>query len=181
MLNISLSVIVLILFIKIIFIQKTNNVLNFNLKTFYKDINILKEKLQTTETEAEFRYSSLFKSWKITEESKIRKDALERSRSILRGQATEHLAPLTMDSLNPKDFRFMGNPIDYIVFNGLSDVSDKKSDEVESVILLDIKTGKSRLTKTQRRIRDCIEQGRVKFVVYNPDKDDQDKLESLLS
>lgn len=181
MLNILLSIIILLLALKLFFIQKANKTLSIHLNCLYEDFNTLEQKLQTTENEAENRYSTLFESWKITEESKIRKDALERSRSILRGQATEHLAPLTMNSLNPKDFRFMGNPIDYIVYKGLSDLSDKKSDEIESIILLDIKTGKSRLTKIQRRIRDCVEQGRLKFVVYNPDKDDQEKLESLIS
>ena len=87
----------------------------------------------------------------------------------MRGQATEHLAPLMMDNLNLKDFRFLGNPIDYIVFNGCSAVADKQADTVESIIFIDIKTGSSRLTKVQRRIRDCIKNGNVEFIVYNPD------------
>ena len=43
-----------------------------------------------------------------------RKDALKKSRAILRGQASEHLAPFVVGNTNPKDNRFMGNPIDYI-------------------------------------------------------------------
>lgn len=116
-------------------------------------------------------WAEKFDAWCITKEKEIRKDSVKRSRSIIRGQATEHLAPFIMGNLNPKDFRFLGNPIDYIVFEGASDVTDGEEDEVLSVKFIDIKTGKSNLNKVQRRIRDCIKAGRVEFLLYNPDKD----------
>ena len=50
---------------------------------------------------------------------KARKDALDKSRSVMRGQATEHLAPFIIEGTNPKDYRFMGNPVDYVLFEGL--------------------------------------------------------------
>ena len=99
-----------------------------------------------------------------------RKNALDKSRAVIRGQATEHLAPYVMDGVNPKDCRFMGNPIDYVVFDGLSDVTDKVTKEVKEVIFVDVKTGKSNLTTVQRRIRDAIKDNRVSFQVVNPDK-----------
>jgi len=99
-----------------------------------------------------------------------RKDALKRSRSVIRGQASEHLAPFVIKDTNPKDYRFMGNPIDYICFNGLSDVLDGKSDAITSVDFVDIKTGKSSLNKSQRRIRDAINNNKVTFKVINLDE-----------
>lgn len=99
--------------------------------------------------------------------AEARKDAVAKSRSILRGQATEHLAPYILKGTNPKDYRFMGNPIDYICFEGLSDVLDKTSDEITCIYLIDIKTGKSALNKSQRRIRDAINDGRIEFKVIN--------------
>ena len=108
--------------------------------------------------------------WIAEQEKAIRKDSIERSRRVIRGQATEHLAPLTMPGLNIKDFRFVGNPIDYIVFSGASDITDKTADtEFEKIILLEIKSGKSRLNKVQRRIRDAVKNGNIEFVIYNPD------------
>lgn len=181
MLYIVSVIIIIALVIYLIVLKRQNNKLNKLLSVFSNDINILRDQLQTSEIETEKRYKQLFESWKITEEASIRKDSLERSRSILRGQATEHLIPLTINSISPKDFRFMGNPIDYIIFNGLSAVADKTAEDLESVIFLDIKTGKSRLTKVQRRIKKCIESGRVQFVVYNPDKDEPEKLTSILA
>jgi len=91
----------------------------------------------------------------------------------MRGQATEHLAPLLQNDYNPKDFRFLANPIDYIIYDGLSDLSDKVRKDINKIVFLDIKTGSSNLTTIQRRIRDAIQEGRVEFQVYNPDKEEE--------
>ena len=108
-------------------------------------------------------------AWVKSNEKKIRKDAIERSRSVIRGQATEHLAPLIMDDVNIKDFRFLGNPIDYLVFSGASDITDKKGKDLDKIILLEIKSGNSNLNTVQRRIRDAVKESRIEFAVYNPD------------
>ena len=41
---------------------------------------------------------------------------------------------------NPKDARFLGTPIDFLVFDGISE------DDVREVVFLEIKTGGSSLT-----------------------------------
>ena len=105
---------------------------------------------------------------------KARKESVEKSRAVIRGQATEHLAPYVMENVNPKDCRFMGNPIDYVVFDGLSDLTDKVAKDIKEVIFVDVKTGKSNLTTVQRRIRDAIKEGRVSFQVVNPDKKEKE-------
>jgi predicted Holliday junction resolvase-like endonuclease len=51
----------------------------------------------------------------------------------------------------PKDWSFLGNPIDYIVW-------DEKG-----IVFLDVKAGKSQLTKKQRMIRDLIKEGNVEW------------------
>lgn len=105
------------------------------------------------------------------ENKKAREDSVTRSRAVLRGQASEHLAPFVIKDTNPKDYRFMGNPIDYVCFEGLSDVLDGISDEITSVHFIDIKTGKSSLSKSQRRIRDAVNESRIQFSVINLDKE----------
>jgi len=99
-----------------------------------------------------------------------RKDANKRSRAVIRGQATEHLAPLMHTDFNFKDFRFLGDPIDYLICAGSSAIKDGTSDAIDEIVLLDIKTGKSQLNKTQRRIRDAVVEGRVSFAIYNTDE-----------
>ena len=98
-----------------------------------------------------------------------RSDALKRSRSVMRGQATEHLAPLMQSEWAYKDLRFIGNPIDYLICAGSSAISDGEQDTIDEVVLLDIKTGKSNLSKVQRRVRDAVKEGRVCFATYNTD------------
>jgi predicted Holliday junction resolvase-like endonuclease len=109
--------------------------------------------------------------WKVIHEKEIRKDALKKSRSTMRGQATEHLAPLMtgLDHLCIKDFRFLGSPIDFIIFNGASKVSDGSEDEIGDVVFLDIKTGSASLSKVQRAIKRAVLAGNVRFEVFNPD------------
>lgn len=121
----------------------------------------------------EERIQSLLETHKSVlekETKKAREDALKRSRSVMRGQATEHLAPYMIEGVNPKDCRFMGNPVDYIVFDGLSAVTDKTAKEINEIKFVDIKTGKSNLNTAQRRIRDAINEGKVSFQIVNPDK-----------
>ena len=100
-----------------------------------------------------------------------RKETLKKSRAVIRGQATEHLAPFILKDTNPKDYRFLGNPVDYIHFEGLSNIIDRTSDEITSVNFIDIKTGSSSLNKNQRRIRDAIQQNRVQFLTINLDEE----------
>ena len=134
-----------------------------------KERDDILKRLYNQEAEITQRFNEKFEAWKVSNEASIRSDAVSRSRSVIRGQATEHLAPLTMPSVNIKDFRFIGNPIDYLVFCGASDITDKQNDQIEKVILLEIKSGKSKLNKVQRRIRDAVKEGRVEFAIYNPD------------
>ena len=83
-----------------------------------------------------------------------------------KGQILEKWCPfLEHPDIDPdweaKNWQFMGQPIDYIVFdwreNKEINVADGK------VIMLDVKSGKSQLTTKQRRIRDLIQAGNVEW------------------
>ncbi len=93
--------------------------------------------------------------------AQIRAQALEQSRSVLRGQVAEQLVPLTGGfPFDPSDARFLGHPVDYVVFDGLSGGEG----DVE-VVIVEIKTGGARLSKREAAIRDAVEAGRVRFEV----------------
>lgn len=86
------------------------------------------------------------------------KAALDRSRHVLKGQAAEQLAPLSGSfSYLPSDSRFLGSPIDYMVFDGLSE-----EHELE-IVFLEVKSGKSQLTAREAKIRDAVRAGRVRW------------------
>jgi predicted Holliday junction resolvase-like endonuclease len=90
-----------------------------------------------------------------------REDAARRSRSSLGGQVLEKIAPHLPDfPYDPTELRFIGSPIDFVVFRGLN------SDDVEEVIFLEMKSGKSRLTSRERSVQRTIEAKNVRWDVY---------------
>jgi predicted Holliday junction resolvase-like endonuclease len=102
-------------------------------------------------------------------EAAIREDTLRRSQSVVAGKATEHLAPLLPGfEFDPRDARFLGSPIDFLVFDGLSD------GEIREIVFVEIKTGPSAaLTSRERRVRDAVDRGRVRFLEVRIDPPDR--------
>ena len=89
-----------------------------------------------------------------------RQDSLSRSHTTVSGKVQEHLAPLFpgfCDEFSPRDARFLGSPVDFVVFDGLD------SGEVAKVVFLEVKTGRSTLSARERQVRDAIEQGKVEW------------------
>ena len=96
--------------------------------------------------------------WRVKTEVDIRADAIRRSSAVVSGKVSEHLAPYMAGfPYNPKDARFLGTPIDFLVFDGMSD------DDVREVVFLEIKTRGSSLTTRERRVRDAVLEGRVSW------------------
>ena len=99
------------------------------------------------------------------EVEKARLQSVAISRSTIKGQIAEQFAPL----LNgfpylPSDSRFLGDPVDYVVFKGYTDYKDEKtSGEDLEVVIVDIKHNKAVLSAGQKQIAKAIENGRVRF------------------
>ena len=90
-----------------------------------------------------------------------RKDAIMRSRSIIGGQFSEQLAPYLPDfQYLPTECRFMGKPIDFIVFKGMD---EKKIDEV---VFVEVKSGNAKLTEHEKNLKETIDKKRVQWVEY---------------
>ncbi len=103
--------------------------------------------------------------WKQKREKVIRQDAVQRSQAVTVGKITEHLVPhLPNFNYNPKDARFIGSPVDFVVFDGMN---DEESDQIRDVVFIEVKTGVSALTRRERLVRDAIRAGRVKWVEWN--------------
>jgi hypothetical protein len=98
---------------------------------------------------------------------KARETSVRQSDSTIRGRIAEQLAPLLPGfPYTPGDAKCLGDPIDYVVFDGLNDARFGDGDiESIEVVLLDVKYGKSELSTYQRAIARAIESGRVRFRV----------------
>lgn len=95
---------------------------------------------------------------------KERQDAINRSRAVIAGQMTEQVAPFLKGfPCNPSDARFIGKPVDFVAFPGLME-----NDEVREVLLIEVKTGTSTLSSREKEVKKAVEQGRVRYIEYNP-------------
>ena len=101
--------------------------------------------------------------WKLECTNEIRKDSVNRSRSTLKGRISEQMAPLLPEfPFSPADARFIGNPIDFVVFDGYTKVKDEKGDAI-SVVLVEVKKGKGKLSREETLIKRAVEEGRVSW------------------
>jgi predicted Holliday junction resolvase-like endonuclease len=99
----------------------------------------------------------------VKSEQAARKDAVRRSLATTTGKVAEQLAPcLPGFPYNHGDCRFIGSPIDFLIFNGMTD------GEVNEIVFLEVKARKSQLITVQRTVRDLVRAGAVRWDEYRP-------------
>lgn len=115
-------------------------------------------------------YAAKLDEWKKEYEKSIRKDAVERSRAVLGGKFSEQLAPYLPDfKYDPTEVRFIGSPVDFIVFKGIG------TKEPEEIIFVEVKTGKSGLSENERKIKEIVENKRVRWEMYHREKENTEE------
>jgi len=103
--------------------------------------------------------SLYFVIWRLRYTAKIRENAVQRSLAVTAGKVHEQLVPYLPEfGFNPKDARFLGSPVDLVIFDGLSDGA------VRRVVFVEVKTGGAVLTGRERQVRDAIEAREVAWV-----------------
>lgn len=76
------------------------------------------------------------------------------------GKIGENMAPFFKEwPYDPKRFRFLGDPVDGIQFTD------------DEVVFVEIKTGKARLTSNQKRTKELVKEGKVKFATFRVGED----------
>lgn len=94
-----------------------------------------------------------------------KKRSVNTSRAVLKGKMAEQFAPVFPQfEYLPSDAKFLGDPVDYVVFSGYSEFREglRSADEIE-VVFIDIKSGQARLSKGQQAIAKAIAEGKVRF------------------
>ena len=102
------------------------------------------------------------------------KRSVNTSRAVLKGKMAEQLAPILPEfHYLPSDAKFLGDPVDYIIFDGYTDFrdGDGEAEDIE-IILMDIKSGGARLTKGQQAIAQAVQDGKIRFETVRIDFDD---------
>lgn len=94
---------------------------------------------------------------------RIRNDALGKSRAVLKGKIGEQMAPVFPEfRYNPADARFLGSPIDYIIFDGYSEAKEGRG-KIRKIVLMDVKTGNARLSPIEKKVRDAVAAGSIEW------------------
>ena len=107
--------------------------------------------------------------WKVKVETEIRQDAIDRSQSVTLGKMTEHIVPyLPGFGFDPTDARFIGSPIDLIVFDGLG------NGDIKKIVFIEIKTGLSTLSTRERIVRDAVIAGKMEWMEVKANLDGAD-------
>ena len=95
----------------------------------------------------------------------IREEAIKQSRAVLSGQFSEQIAPYMPDfPYKPTEARFIGKPVDFIVFKGMD---DKK---IEEVVFVEVKTGQSKLSSVEKSLKDAVKNKKVEWHEYKADE-----------
>lgn len=140
---------------------------------------------QKSQLEGSFRseYEAKMGEWKAMEMARAieeeRADAVDTSRAVLRGKIAEQFAlllPGFLSKYNPADARFIGSPINYLIFRRMSK-GDDSEDPVE-IVLLDVKTGKAGLKGVQKRFEEAVRLKRVSFDILRFDENVRPNTES---
>ena len=100
-----------------------------------------------------------FLAWKGRYTRTVREDAIIRSQAVITGRVSEQLLPfLPGFGFNPKDARFLGSPVDFVVFDGLDEGALRR------VVFVEVKTGNSDLSPRERQVRDAVQDREVEWL-----------------
>lgn len=101
-------------------------------------------------------------------EKYMRYDAIKRSKRTLLGKLWEQVSPyLPKFPFRPSDMKFLGSPIDFVIFDGASE------NDIKQVIFLEVKTGESKLSPQEKKLKKVIDEGKVSFKLFNIDKPEE--------
>jgi predicted Holliday junction resolvase-like endonuclease len=101
--------------------------------------------------------------WEGRKMEAIVKTRLRQSRAVLGGLVSEQIAPLLPSfPFDPGDCRFVGKPVDFIVFKGMNEKA------IREVVFLEVKSGSSRaLSDQEKRLREVIRSGLVSWAQFD--------------
>lgn len=84
--------------------------------------------------------------------AKTRQTTLKQSSATIKGQIGERVAPFFKGfGFEVADARFLGSPVDYVVFDGLTE------GHVKRVVFVEVKVGHLPLTLFQKQVKQAVE------------------------
>lgn len=109
----------------------------------------------------QLRFLAAFEAWKHAHEARVSRDAIRGSQAAITGRVLEKFTPYMPDfGFNPRDVRFLGDPVDFVVFDGLAE------GEVRRVVFVEVKSGAGALNGNERKVKVAVSERRVEWSLY---------------
>ncbi|MGY4884174.1 MAG: Holliday junction resolvase-like protein [Nanobdellota archaeon] len=90
-----------------------------------------------------------------------KKEAIMKSRAVIGGQFSEQLAPyLPNFPFLPTECKFVGKPVDFLVFKGM----DGK--EINEIVFVEMKSGNSKLSPQEKNLKEVVEKRNIRWMEY---------------
>jgi predicted Holliday junction resolvase-like endonuclease len=101
--------------------------------------------------------------WEGGKLEKIVASRLKQSRAVIGGQVSEQVAPfLPGFPFDPADCRFVGKPVDFVVFRGMNEKN------IAEVVFLEVKTGAAKnLNEAEKQIKAAVKAGKVGWAEFD--------------
>lgn len=97
---------------------------------------------------------------------KAGQEAIKKSHTVIRGKVTEEIVSLVPGfPYVASDCKFMAMPVDYLVFENMSEVRDSGEGEI-TIVIADVKTGKAKLSPVERAIKLACENKNIRFETW---------------
>lgn len=92
----------------------------------------------------------------------IRADIANNQRANIKGKVAETFAPFLQGfPFKPSECKFLGDPIDYVVFEGLD------NRDIKGIHFLEVKSDSAKLSKHQKHIKDLIDSLNTNKITFN--------------
>ena len=92
----------------------------------------------------------------------LRSDIANNQRANIKGKVAETFAPFLYGfPFKPSECKFLGDPIDYVVFEGLDDRN------IKGIHFLEVKSDTAKLSKHQKHIKDLIDSLKTDKVTFS--------------
>jgi len=120
---------------------------------------------------AEAQARGRFESWRATDIRRIRRDAVDTERSTLKdrvgGELAQQMEPFPFV---PADTRFIGNPVQFVVFDGHTEVKDRSAETLRGVVFVSVNDDASAGNADRELVEECVAGGRLSWLTLSMGK-----------
>jgi predicted Holliday junction resolvase-like endonuclease len=115
-----------------------------------------------------------FERWTAADSRRAVRHGVDRGRAGIKQELGADLAPrLTAFPFEAADIRFLGHPSHFVVFDGHTDVQDRRSGELAEVVFVTVRsgpatTGASDAMADADLLHECLRAGRVRWSTLRP-------------